>query len=141
MGLAWHTTQVFFSYNALSKFVQESKNDLLVTLFKTINTSNFEQTMKYLALSKDIVEAFGGDPKIIDKIDKAIYALKQSLIDAVKTLHPEHVFTIPEDESISCANFLKGFWTYPDSVDTRLRQIEIVLTLELFRGSIPESRV
>lgn len=98
-----------FSYNALSKFIEDSHNDLLSKLFKAVNTRDFEQVMKQLALCKDLLLAFNGDKEIIDKIDQAAVTLKESLINAIKTLHPEHVFTIPEDKSIACANFLKGF--------------------------------
>jgi hypothetical protein len=35
--------------------------------------------------------------------------LKSSLIDAVKELHPEHVFTIPEDKCRSCNSFLESY--------------------------------
>ena len=32
-----------------------------------------------------------------------------SLIEAVKTLHPEHVFTIPKERSEACSKFLNNY--------------------------------
>ncbi len=126
-----------FSYNALSKFVEDSKNDILVKLFKAVNTRNFEELMKYLALSKDIVKAFGGEQRTIDKIDQATMALKESLISAVKTLHPEHVFTIPEEKSVSCANFLKGFLDNDGKIFST--NYDILLYWVLMRNNLPNA--
>ena len=98
-----------FSYNALSKFIENSQDDLLKKLFKTINTSNFEQIMRQLDLSKRIIEAFDGDDDIKTKIEEASSVLKKSLIEAVEKMHPEYVFSIPELKSQSCAAFLELF--------------------------------
>jgi len=35
--------------------------------------------------------------------------LQESLIEAVSSLHPEHVFEVPENESISCYSFLQDY--------------------------------
>ena len=98
-----------FSYNALSKFIEEIDNDLLKKLFQIINTKNFEVVMQQLDNFCQLAKEFSSDKQLTKKIQKASDALKKSLIDAVKELHPEHVFKIPEKKSKSCAQFLNTF--------------------------------
>lgn len=98
-----------FSYNALSDFVTDSSDPLLSKLFKAINTSNFEQIMQHLSALVRVLEAFDPKSHLINDINDANVRLKQSLIDAIEALHPEHVFKIPQEKSLSCAKFLKTF--------------------------------
>ena len=56
-----------------------------------------------------IAKVFGASATLITKINKASTKLKKNLLNAVKELHPEHVFTIPEDKCKTCAAFLKPF--------------------------------
>lgn len=98
-----------FSYNALNKFIDEIDNDLLKKLFQIINTKNFEVVMQQLDNFCKLAKEFSSDKHLAKKIQKASTALKKSLIDAVKKLHPEHVFKIPEKKSESCARFLNTF--------------------------------
>lgn len=35
--------------------------------------------------------------------------LRYSLLDAVRALHPEHVFKVPDEQSLACSNFLNTF--------------------------------
>ncbi|MCA6362330.1 MAG: DUF4917 family protein [Bacteroidetes bacterium] len=98
-----------FSYNALSKFLENLDNDILQKLFQIIKTSNFELLMEQLDNVAQIAEVFGADRKVVQNIRNATEALKESLIDAIKELHPEHVFSVPEEKSKSCAAFLYSF--------------------------------
>ena len=52
----------------------------------------------------EIAKIFSTDIKIVCKIKEASNTLKDCLIDAVKELHPEHVFLLPEEKSKSCIN-------------------------------------
>lgn len=88
-----------FSYNALSKFLENLDNDILQKLFQIIKTSNFELLMEQLDNVAQIAEVFGADKKVVQNIRKATETLKESLIDAIKELHPEHVFSIPEEKA------------------------------------------
>jgi hypothetical protein len=126
-----------FSYNALSKFIEDGNNELLVKLFQVVNSRDFEQIMKQLALSKDIIKAFNGDQLIIDKIDKATITLQESLINAVKTLHPEHVFTIPEYKCNSCASFLKEILDRKGKIFST--NYDILLYWVLMRKQLPNA--
>ena len=98
-----------FSYNALHDFVKKIDNKDLSTILSVIETRNFEVIMQNLDTFSALISAFGGNLKLKKKIDAASTKLKKSLLDAVKALHPEHVFKIPEDESEMCAKFLKVF--------------------------------
>ena len=65
--------------------------------------------MGQLTAAKQIIVALDGDREFVSKIDKASDSLKESLILAVKELHPEHVFKISQNESMKCAEFLKEY--------------------------------
>lgn len=98
-----------FSYNALSKFIDDIDNDLLKKLFEVINTKNFELIMQQLDNFIEIAKAFSEDKNLIQKITEANGILKQSLVEAVQKLHPEHVFKVPEEKSNLCYSFLNEY--------------------------------
>ncbi len=98
-----------FSYNALHEFITNLDDEDLSTILGVIETKNFELIMQQLDNFAALIDAFGGDPKFKKKIEKASSKLKESLLDAVQALHPEHVFTVPEDESEACSYFLSKF--------------------------------
>jgi hypothetical protein len=98
-----------FSYKALSKFVYDLNDKDLKQLFDILNTNNFELLMQQLDNAAKIAILFGAGKKVVDKIKDTSDKLKTSLIDAIKELHPEHVFKIPEAKSIACAKFLNSF--------------------------------
>ena len=85
-----------FSYNALSTFIDKLDDELLKTLFNIVNTKNFEIVMQQLDNFIEIAQVFSTDEELVEKLKLASTTLKESLIDAVKTLHPEHVFKIPD---------------------------------------------
>lgn len=98
-----------FSYNALHEFVKNLKDKDLSKVLEVIETRNFEVIMQYLDNFAALIDAFGGDPKLTRRIEAASAKLKQSLLDAVSAMHPEHVFKVPEDQSKACATFLQQF--------------------------------
>jgi len=98
-----------FSYNALHNFVEKIDDKDLSTIFEVIGIKNFEMIMQYLDNFSVLINAFGGDPELKSRVDGASKKLKNSLLEAVKSLHPEHVFTIPEEQSAACARFLQTF--------------------------------
>lgn len=98
-----------FSYNALGRFVENANDETLQKLFSTIKTRNFEQIMQQLDTFCDFAKAFSTDKELIIRIQEASEKLKSSLINAVKELHPEHVFSIPEEKSSKCFSFLLSY--------------------------------
>ena len=106
-SMAYDTT--IFSYNALNKFIEKIEDPLLQKLFEIVNTKNFELVMQQLDNFCQLAEEFSSDAELKVKIQAASDALKRSLIDAVKELHPEHVFQVPEEKSKACADFLGDY--------------------------------
>jgi len=98
-----------FSYNALSKFIEDTGDPLIKDLFKRLNTKNFELIMQQLDNFCEIADVFTNDKSLVEKIKAVSEKLKNSLIKAVKELHPEHVFKVPEEKSQSCLKFLQEY--------------------------------
>lgn len=107
-----------FSYNALSKFLENLDDNILQKLFEIIKTSNFELLMEQLENVAKIAEVFGAEKAVVDKIHQATTTLKESLIEAIKELHPKHVFAVPEAKSKACAGFLNEYLAEDGSVFT-----------------------
>jgi len=108
-GFSMSYDSEIFSYNKLAEFLESVESPVLQKLFKIIKTSNFELLMEQLDNVAKIAEVFGAEKKVVDKIHEASTTLKASLIDAIKELHPEHVFAVPEEKSQACAGFLNSF--------------------------------
>ena len=108
-GFSMAYDPAIFSYNALHDFVAKLDDKDLSTILGVIDTRNFEVIMQYLDTLSALIAAFGGSAKLKKRVDSAGAKLKSSLLDAVKALHPEHVFTIPEEKSRACSIFLKNF--------------------------------
>lgn len=98
-----------FSYNALSDFVSKINDPTLAKLFKVLKTKNFELIMEQLTTFSALLHELGAEKELQLKISEAHKNLKISLLDAIKALHPEHVFKIPVVKIISCAKFLRVF--------------------------------
>lgn len=98
-----------FSYNALHRFIEEINDETISSLFEIIKTKNFELVMQQLENFSELIDAFGSDSKLQEKINTASNKLKESLIDAVEALHPEHVFMLTDEEIEKCSKFLSNF--------------------------------
>jgi hypothetical protein len=98
-----------FSYNALSRFIEDTGDPLIRSLFEKLNTKNFELIMQHLDNFCEIAEIFSDDKSLVPKIQSASERLKNSLLEAIKALHPEHVFKMPEEKCKACIAFLKEY--------------------------------
>jgi hypothetical protein len=98
-----------FSYNALYNFIEELKDPTLTKLFSIINTKNFELVMQQLDNFIEIAEAFNVDENLTEKLKTANETLRNSLINAISSLHPEHVFEVSEEKSKSCFAYLNEY--------------------------------
>lgn len=98
-----------FSYNALSKFIEMTGDDLVTQLFEKLNTKNFETVMQQLDDFCAIAGVFSADTTLVPRIQEASERLKHSLIDAVKSLHPDHVFAVPAERSAKCMAFMQEY--------------------------------
>src|SRR6185437_3960417 len=104
-GFSMAYDKSIFSYNALSRFIEDSKDPIIASLFQKLNTKNFELIMQQLDNFCSIAEVFSEDKNLVPKIKTSIENLKIRLLDAVEALHPEHVFTIPDKKSKACFQF------------------------------------
>lgn len=98
-----------FSYNALYDFIEQLEDPTLSKLFEVINTKNFELVMRQLDNFIEIAKEFDDTGNMVKALQDANQRLKESLIDAVSSLHPDHVFAVPDDESKSCYSFLQEY--------------------------------
>ena len=98
-----------FSYNALYDFVTSKEDELINKLFGAIKTKNFELVMQQLDTTVALLNAFNADSHLKLEIAEAAVRLKHGLLSAIKEMHPEHVFMVPNERSIACANFLRQF--------------------------------
>lgn len=117
-GFSMAYDQDIFSYNALHDFIVNIDDELLTKLFDIVNTKDFELIMRQLDTFAALLDVFGSEKKLKAKVEKAGVKLKKSLINAVRTLHPEHVFTVPQESSDACAAFLKSFFDSGGSIYT-----------------------
>jgi phosphoheptose isomerase len=98
-----------FSYNALSRYIENSSEESLKRLFKIVNTKNFEEIMLQLNLFKEFAEVFKVENTIVQSISDTSDKLKNSLIEAIKEMHPEHIFSIPHEKLKNCSVFLSEY--------------------------------
>jgi hypothetical protein len=108
-GFSMAYDKEIFSYNALHDFIQQLDNELLSKLFDIVKTKNFELIMQQLDNFESLISVFGNDEQLKTKVRNASSLLKGSLLEAIRSLHPEHVFEIPKEKSQACAVFLGKF--------------------------------
>ena len=124
-----------FSYNALQGFIEEIDDELLLKLFGIVKTKNFELVMQQLENFCELIEAFGSDMELLSRVQQASEKLKSSLIDAVQSLHPEHVFKIPDEESLQCAQFLSTYLDTGGNIFST--NYDLLLYWVLMRNKLP----
>jgi hypothetical protein len=126
-----------FSYNALYDFVSSLKDSTLEAIFGAMKTKNFELMMEQLDASLSLLKALGVGTDVQEKPESAIEKLKNSLLAAIKALHPEHVFKIPEAKSAACAKFIEAFTGQGGKVFTT--NYDLLLYWILMRQNVPNS--
>lgn len=123
-----------FSYNALSRFITEQDDSELRELFDLVKTKNFEIIMQQLDFVREIIQKWGHDKALLTKVETAQASLKIKLLEAVKEMHPEHVFTIPEDKNSTCAQFLNRYLETGGNIFTT--NYDLLLYWVLMRGKL-----
>lgn len=98
-----------FCYNGLHDFISKAGDPDLLRVMGVIDSKNFEEIMRYLDRFLALMEAFGDKSALKKRIESSMTKLKEGLLGAVQSLHPEHVFTVPEKQYESCSKFLKCF--------------------------------
>lgn len=133
-GFSMAYDTAIFSYNALHDFIAKLDDEDLLTILDVIETRNFELIMQHLDNFSALISAFGGDLKLKRRIKTAHAKLKRSLLDAVRALHPEHVFTVPEEQSRACSDFLNVFLNANGNIYST--NYDLLLYWVLMRNSI-----
>jgi hypothetical protein len=126
-----------FSYNALHGFVAKVDNPLIQALFRVVDTHDFERVMQQLDTFAALGDVLGIGQDLKKRIEAATTALKTSLIDAIRALHPEHVYTIPEEKCAACAAFLRPFLDSKGSLYTT--NYDLLLYWVLMRANLPST--
>lgn len=126
-----------FSYNALYNFIASLKDPVLVGVMQAMQTKNLELMMAQLRTLSAVLQALGADQALKAKVDAAHEGLQTSLIDAIKSLHPEHVFKVPDEKSAACAKFVSRFLERGGSVFTS--NYDLLLYWVLMRQSVPNA--
>lgn len=126
-----------FSYNALYDFIASLNDPVLAGVLKAMKTKNFELMMEQLDTFSELLDVFGANGDLKAKIQSAHLGLRRSLIDAIKSMHPEHVFKIPQERSQCCANFVSRFLKSGGSIFTS--NYDLLLYWVLMRQGIPNA--
>lgn len=126
-----------FSYNALFDFVASQQDPVLARVLAALKTKNFELMMEQLDAFLALLDVFGGDVSLKTKVATAHDGLRKSLIDAIKSMHPEHVFKVPDEKSAACAQFVNQFLETGGSVFTS--NYDLLLYWVLMRQNIPNA--
>ena len=98
-----------FSYNALSRFINNSDDETITRVFEVYNTQNFESIMQQLNNMVDVLKILEAPNGLCEKVTSLSTELKSKLIDAISAMHPEQVFTVDEAKSRHCAGFLREY--------------------------------
>lgn len=122
-----------FSYNSLNRFIESIDNKLLKKLFEIADNKNFEVVMQQLDNFKEIAKVFNADKTLLSNIESTSSLLKESLINAVKELHPEHVFTVAEEKSQICFQWLNEYLSTGGNIFTS--NYDLLLYWILMRNS------
>jgi len=131
-SIAYDST--IFSYNALHDFIKNLNNKDLSAILGVIETKNFEVIMQHLDNFSALITVLGGDPALKKRVDDASATLKTKLLEAVRDLHPEHVFKVPEEKSQACSHFLKIFLDSGGSIYST--NYDLLLYWVLMRNSV-----
>jgi len=126
-----------FSYNALFNFVSSLNDPLLSRVLGAMKTKNFELMMAQLDAFSALLEVFDSDPALKAKVAAANEGLRRSLIAAINSLHPEHVFKMSDEQSTTCARFLNRFLETGGSLFTS--NYDLLLYWVLMRQNIPNA--
>ncbi len=126
-----------FSYNALFNFVSSLEDPVLAGVLGAMKTKNFELMMAQLDTFSALLDVFDGDDALKTRVAAAHEGLRKSLIDAIKSLHPEHVFKVSDEKSEACARFVNRFLKTGGSIFTS--NYDLLLYWVLMRQGIPNA--
>lgn len=107
-GFSIAQTHGRFSYANLLEKSKISKESPLRDLFARMRTVDFEQIIQLVEHAKIVAETYD-QPEFSKSLARDSEKIRESLIDAIHTVHPDSFASLTEDELATCATFLKSF--------------------------------
>lgn len=86
-------------------FSRAWRNDL----FERCGTFDFEAVMRSLVAAKTVLEAYGGNEALIEMIERDQQVLKDALISAISTTHPDRPTDVTSAQFTAARLFLSQF--------------------------------
>lgn len=78
--------------------------------FEVLNTTDFELVMKALRRASVLIELYAGDSgEVVERMQRHADALREVLVQAIATSHPERPSDIPLEKYAACRAFLAHF--------------------------------
>ena len=107
-GFSIARTGGVFSYANLLDKSNLPEHSSIRNVFTVFNTFDFEEVMRSLEQAARIEEAYGDKVRSARFRDDAA-AVREALIHAVREVHPEVQFEIPDNQVEGCATFINLF--------------------------------
>lgn len=85
------------------------KNSELYKVFQKLETADFETVMRAMENSKGIIEVYGDNSDLQQKLSQDSLALKEYLVKIITNNHPEKSTSLFQEEKAACVDFLKKF--------------------------------
>lgn len=100
-----------FTYGSLFEKADFSKlNGKIKSVFDALNTQDFEVVMRQLQGAARIFRVYlPTETDVIDQLEKDAESLKNVLVNAIASSHPEHPSELTENEYQHCKMFLNHF--------------------------------
>jgi len=105
---AWRN-EVFNYANLLEVADFTDREDEIKELFRLSGTYDFEAVMRSLVAAKVVLEAYGGNEALVEIIERDQQLLKDALITAISTTHPDRPTDVTNDQFISVRRFLSRY--------------------------------
>lgn len=107
---AWDST--IFNYSSLLDAASfGNRNAEIRGLFTASNTYDFEAIMRQLVSTQIVLETYGEDQQIIDRVKQDQEILKEALLTAIADTHPKLPSEVTNDQYIAVRKFLSKFKT------------------------------
>ena len=78
-------------------------------LFSLLETYDFEAVMRSLVAAKDVLDAYGGNSHLVERIEKDQQLLKDALIAAITKTHPERPSEVSQAQYTAARTFLSRY--------------------------------
>lgn len=105
---SWRNS-IFNYANLLTAADFQGRDTNIRDLFKRCDTYDFEAVMRSLTAAKTVLEAYGNNGALIAMIEQDQKLLKDALISAISTTHPDRPNAVNPEEFTSARLFLSKF--------------------------------